>query len=199
VPSKRLAAVAGALIAAALGLLYVGPCSYPEPDFATAAKPAPPGARDRLPVFVTPESDRENAIVAVFVGPGGEVNVVWRDEDHPWRIIDHAYDLVRWFKFGRVMDVERFRMDGDAIEFGSTYAREQPWDVFIARHYAERVPIAKLEKRGDRPVLHVTTWNHMLREIDSNPSLPKAEDGAYQVYEGTREDVEAIFRRVKNK
>lgn len=196
---KRIGAATGLLLAAVLGLLYVGPCTYPEPDFAATANPADPAERARLPIFVTPASDRENAIAAVFVAPDGQVNVVWRDEDHPWRIIDHAYDLIRWHRFGRVMDVERFDLEVDAIEFGSTYAREQTWDVFIARHYGERILLEAFEKRRGRPVLYVTTWNHMLAEGDANPGMEKVEDGDYPVYRGTRAEVEAMFEAVRRR
>jgi hypothetical protein len=196
---RRATAVLLALLLAGLGYLYVTPARHGAPDFAHVAKPLAGLDRGALPVLMLPKKDLDAGIgvVCCFADRRGgrtSLTVVFDDEDHPWRIVDHAYDRVRWRKFFRIMDVETFDIGAEALEFPGTYAGAQRWDVLVAEHESATVARSAFEERGGRPVVYVDTWNHMFAERNTNPELELVAFADYPVYAGSRSDCEAIFR-----
>ena len=208
----RLSLIAAAvLVVLGLAWLRFAPRHFPAPDFARVARP--PGEAERrvpLPILMLPRKDLDNGVgvVCVFVDrrrrDRTSLTVVFHDEDHPWTLVDRAYDLFRWSHFRRVMDVETFtyRHEGDearpgAIDFDDVFAGDQRWDVLLAEHLSAVVRLDAFEQRDGRPVIYVNTWNHMFSQRDNNPGLELVTISAYPVYQGDREDCEAIFRAVR--
>ncbi len=161
------------------------------------------------PVFIMPVSDieRGNGIEAVFFeqeeteeGARIEITLVFYDEDHPSALVDGLYDVYRSSRYGRRRDVETFffyfslrGIEGCRFEFPGTYARDQ---VFLERkveHYSSEIPASAFEYINSRPVVHVTTWNHLFRETATEPDLITRAVSEYPVYRGTRAEVEGYI------
>ena len=175
----------------------------------------PPAAIDPqteylLPVFVIPAEDDENGPAFVFVeesrdGAHGllEITVVFVDEDHPSRFVDGVYDIYRRFKYGRVADVETFFIGFDpasgvvlSLRFDGTYAGDQPFDLGPVTHLSAQIEASRIELYGEgqRPVIYVTTWNHMFREAPLDPGMDTIVVNAYPLLGGDREFVETFFK-----
>ncbi len=162
------------------------------------------------PAFVLPERDLENGIEAVFVEEkfdGGsvifEVTVVFTDEDHPSGLVDVVYDSYRSSKYKRVMDVETFfmRVDSGAgriseIDFPGVYGGDQPFNLGPVKHedaVIEGDAFSFFEETG-RPLIYVTTWNHMFRESPVERDLETIVIDEYPIWRGDRPFVETCFR-----
>jgi len=163
------------------------------------------------PVFIIPSSDLDkgNGIEAVFFnqvetedGAVIEITVIFYDEDHPSGLVDGLYDIYRRFKYRRVRDVETFffhfniaGVGASRFDFPGTYAREQVFSERKVEHFSAEVPAGEFEYIQSRPVIHVTTWNHLFREKATEPDIVTVAVGDYPVYPGTREDAENLLRR----
>jgi hypothetical protein len=201
-PRRLLARTIALVLALLLGVL-AAPAFCPRLDLAAAAAAAGAAeARLPAPIFVYPQVDDErgSGVLALFCradDAGAEWTVVFGDEDHPWLFIDRAYKLFRWRRWRRIMDVETFRYGGApapaAILFPDTFAGEQRWDVFLARHLGAAVPIGAFALEDGRPVIHINTWNHMFGERTTNADRPLARASSAPVFGGSREEVEALF------
>ena len=164
-----------------------------------------------MPVFIMPEADISagNGIEAVFfkehntdAGISVEVTVVFYDEDHPSAFTDGLYDFYRSFRYRRVRDVETFffylNPEGTELlyaDFPGTYAEEQRFYEKKVKHYNAEIPGASFEYQEGRPIVHVTTWNHMFRERATEFDLWTVSVSDYPVYTGSREDVERFIAR----
>ena len=153
----------------ALPLLLLG--CWPEPDLTGApALERPPLP---LPSLLVPASDEAagNELRAVFVDERDparvELTFVWRDEDHP--AFDLGYDLMRWFRWHRVADVETSAIRRDpatgaplALVLPGTFAADQAWEARFPRHHSREVAWDALPRGPDgRPRVWVATWNHL--------------------------------------
>ena len=160
------------------------------------------------PIFAQLEKDLngKNGIVAVFFEkkfkndlPMIEVTVVFKDEDHPNSIYNILYDIYRFFKYGRVKDIETFRMVFEdetmkktiRFEFPDVYGDELPYDAVDNLHGSAVVPYEEFEIEDGRPIVFVNTWNHMFSERE--PVGPSVLIYDYPVYRGTRETAEKFF------
>ena len=197
-----------------------------EPDLPAVATPAGAEELALpLPVFRIHASDADNPFQAVFVDlsdPGRpELNVIWRDEDNPIPLFDVVYDADRWWGLfhlstswpffewdpastggHRIADVETitYQMTPagglSTLEFDSTYAGDQPWDVVFALHIDATLPLGAFETVEGRPVVYVNTWNHLFSNENGNPGMPLVELSDVPVYKGTREEIEAFYEAV---
>ena len=164
-----------------------------------------------MPVFIMPESDISagNGIEAVFfkehkteAGISVEITVIFYDEDHPNALTDGLYDFYRSFRYRRVRDVETFffylNPEGTEIlyaDFPGTYAEDQRFYEKKVKHYSAEIPGTSFKYAEGRPVIHVTTWNHMFREMATEPKLETVPVSDYPVYTGSREEVERFIAR----
>jgi hypothetical protein len=168
-----------------------------------------PATESLLPVFVIPAADDANGPAGVFVeesrnGANGqlEITVVFVDEDHPSRFVDGVYDFYRRFKYGRVADVETFFIEFDpesgvvlSLRFDGTYAGDQPFDLGPVTHLSAQIDASRIELYGEgqRPVIYVTTWNHLFRETPLDLGMETIVVDAYPLFGGDRELVETCF------
>ena len=192
-------------------LLLLGAC--PAPDFPADAEPV--GRQERkvvLPIFAVPVQDGQqgNGIEAVFVHVAGdqvELQVVFRDEDHPNLVVDLGYDLYRWYEYHRVHDVEGLRYDyrdfsgSDAplpqvLAFPGTYSGQQEWDVFLAEHESAQFDASAFEWQAGRPVIYLNTWNHLYSNANNNDQLSLEFVADYPIYKGDRGAVQQLFEDV---
>lgn len=159
------------------------------------------------PIFSVSPEDSENSIFAVFFARLSdkeiEVSVVFKDEDHPNWVIDELYDFYRWnFAWKRQADVESFQIQfqraggrPSSVSFPTTFAGEQRYDEPWIKHFSAEIPYDEFHREGTRPVIYVNTWNHLY----SNKAGLETGNGTmirdYPSYQGTRRDVEKLFRR----
>jgi len=183
------------------------------PDF---GEPLPPErCRSDLPVFVMDAEDAaRHPILAVFVGPvedehgrDTEITVVFHDETPSYWGAPTLFlsEPFRRLRFGRWEDVESLRYDHgesgneevvEAIYFDGTFAKSQSYSEPIPRHYDRTEPLqAFLEDGGaSRPVIYVTTWNHLFHWLPKDLEGRKLERiERYPVYPGNRDVVNALF------
>ncbi|MBN2049814.1 MAG: hypothetical protein JW760_05165 [Spirochaetales bacterium] len=163
------------------------------------------------PVFIVPAADikKGNGIEAVFFDQRGtedgavlEITVVFYDEDHPSALTDGLYDFYRSLKYRRVRDVETFffhynilGVERSRIDFPGTYAEDQAFYKKGVEHFSAEVPAARFEYAGSRPVIYVTTWNHLFRESAVEQDLETLTVDDYPVYPGSRAEVESLIAR----
>lgn len=152
-----------------------------------AAAPVP-GA----PALFVPRADAANPLRAVFVSAlprgGHEVTLWFSDEDHPWAPVDHAYDLYRYFAWGRVDDLETFRITPEGMfNLDGVAAGEQGFGVLWAEHQSGLVG------RGGPPRLYVRTWNHLLSP-DPEPGVDYVQ-AKVPWLTGSRAELEAEAQR----
>lgn len=181
----------------------------PVPDFKVLGQPVTKElSAVPQPIFVRPRSDQGNDILAVFMGELDghdiELSVVFGDEDHPWIVVDELYDFFRWnFAWRREADIESFRYRYDEnsgwakpkeLRFSTTYAADQKFHELLVSHESALISYAEFERRGPRPIIYINTWNHLF----SNKGLKDVQDletiSEYPVYQGTRDELETIFR-----
>lgn len=182
--------------------------TWPTPDLERVATPLSSASEAApLPIFVVPQCDASNSIVAVFVHRRSKktlsLSVVFADEDHPWPLVDQGYDVYRWSAFKRVMDVETLVYRGlraqrapANIDLRDVYSGEQSFEVSRPKHLDKVVAWSAFTFEGERPVIFVNTWNHMFGETTTNPGLPVTYVRDYPLYEGSRADVERFFEAV---
>ncbi|ACR79301.1 hypothetical protein Kole_0582 [Kosmotoga olearia TBF 19.5.1] len=159
-----------------------------------------------LPIFAIPEYDKSNGIVEVFVsqkecvrGIDYEITVVFKDEDHPDCFINVIYDIYRFFKYGRIEDIETFHIITDKngklleLRFFGTFSGKHHFKDTKDLHGDAIIPFNEVVFRDGRPVICVNTWNHMFG-IDPSFELEEMlliKD--YEVSEGTRYDAEVEY------
>ena len=197
-------------------LTLVG-CAH-MPEFAAVAQstdPIPsPSEIDPtalLPILVMSQKDidERNGIEAIFLTRSQdltsiEVTLVFKDEDHPNALADVLYDRYRVFKYGRKADLESFVMHISAetgelldISFKGSYGGNQPFATSKTKKSDAVIPADALviDCTTLRPVLFVSTWDHLLSEIDPNTDMTdRVQVEEYPIYYGTRDDVERIFK-----
>jgi hypothetical protein len=80
------------------------------------------------------------------------------------------------------------------VDLDDVYAGDQPFAVPVAEHRSARLDAAELARGPDgRHVLVVATWNHMLRERDTEPDLDMRPAAVAALYRGSRAEVERMF------
>jgi len=147
-----------------------------------------------------PEKDVGNDIVDVFVKKTEnqvEITVVFKDEDHPNPFVNFFYDIYRFFKYGRVKDIETFFLIVDngkieEVKFPGVYAGSHNFDDTENLHESISLPGNVFEFKNGRIMIFINTWNHMF----SNKPLKNMkyiEISDYKVSEGTRKDAEKIY------
>jgi hypothetical protein len=190
----------------ALALAAVGAGCRATPDFARVAPSAAFPDDVPQPVFVMDARDAaENPILAVFLGPGAdrrEITVVFEDETPPYRGVQTLFlsEPIRFALYRRRADVESFAWI-PAAEAGGRFAFEGSWggdQAFRALwpgHPSATVELDDLDRLDGRPVVYVTTWNHLFHArpqgLAGRETIPIAD---YPVYDGSRASVEALFR-----
>jgi len=153
-----------------------------------------------LPIFMIPEKDMGNDIIDVFVEKYEnrvEITVVFKDEDHPNPFTNFFYDIYRFFKYGRVKDIETFFLVVDEekikeVRFPGVYAGSLDYDDTENLHGTITLPAKAFEFKNGRIVIFVNSWNHMF----SNKPLKNVkyvEISDYRISKGTREDAERIY------
>lgn len=202
----------------ALLLQVLAGCAH-MPEFAAVAQtrdPAPgslesPDPTDLLPILVMSQKDIDegNGVEAIFITRSEEparidVTIVFKDEDHPNALADVLYDRYRVFKYGRKADLASFiihfdKVTGELINFTfhGSYGGDQPFATSKTKKLDAVIPADSLviDCTTLRPVLFVSTWDHLLSEIDPNTELTdRVQVDGYPIYYGTREDVERIFK-----
>ncbi|MBN2220345.1 MAG: hypothetical protein JW697_08725 [Kosmotogaceae bacterium] len=154
-----------------------------------------------LPVFSMPQSDSKNGIAEVFTDFSEEdltlqVTVVFIDEDYPCLIIDFLYDVYRYFRYGRIEDIETFYImfDSDgkitAIDFPGVFASDHAFDDTKNLHGSAVLMPNLITFVDERPLIFVNTWNHMFGVIPSFDRTNEMMLSNYLVTEGTRWDAE---------
>lgn len=125
-----------------------------------------------LPIFSQPSFDSQNGIVEVFCEESVDaskisVTVVFKDEDHPCWLADIPYDIYRFFRYGRIFDIETFYLclnaDGSlqGIEFPGVYAGDHRFEDTKDLHGSAYITADEILFLEQRPVVYVNTWNHM--------------------------------------
>jgi len=147
-----------------------------------------------------PEKDMGNDIIDVFVEKYEnrvEITVVFKDEDHPNPFTNFFYDIYRFFKYGRVKDIETFFLiiDGEKIKevyFPGVYAGSHRYSDTEDLHGTITLPAKTFEFKDGRIVIFVNTWNHMFSNKPSK-SVKYVEISDYKISKGTREDAEKVY------
>ena len=122
-----------------------------------------------------------------------EISIVWFDEDFPDAFLDGVYDTLRMSSWGRIQDIETFFicvhktvMETKWLSFIACeiYWLGHGWrtidpaynniDTFyyvLAPHMEGRVYEGYFQQTGEHPILWVNTWNHMMGQTDTNPTM----------------------------
>lgn len=156
-----------------------------------------------LPVFSTPIFDQKNGIIEVFYkkldSSKISITVVFKDEDHPCFLVDILYDVYRYFKYGRVADIETFNLYLDSsghiktVEFPGVFSASHKFKDTKDLHGSAQFAANKLSFIDERPVIYVNTWNHM---FGIEPSFDKTKEKLlfdYPVAQGSRLDAERKY------
>lgn len=159
-------------------------------------------ASDVAPIFVLPQADADNPIEEIFMdvtpeneGWKVETTVVFRDEDYPFFLFDWFYDFFRFFRWGRIKDIETFYIylyqDGriEKIDFPGTYSSDKVYGDIWNLHSSMIILGEEFEISNGRPLIYINTWNHM---FSNEPSFHVSEliVSEYAIINGTREDGE---------
>lgn len=158
----------------------------------------------KLPVFSMPEFDSRNGIIEVFTDFSEqnlllEVTVVFADEDHPCALLDFLYDAYRFFRYGRVEDIEtfyvRYNSDGQiiVIDFPGVFSGDHSFTDTKDLHGSAVLMIQFITFLEDRPIVFVNTWNHMFGVM---PSFDRATEILFLDYvltDGKRIDAERKY------
>jgi len=145
-------------------------------------------------IFMVPTFDMDNPIIEVYAQvseEGTEVTVIFLDEDHPNPIVDFIYDIFRFFKYGRVKDVETFFIFENEVYFPGVYASTTSFFETENLHHTKRVGIENFEIYDGETIIYVNTWNHMFCEKPL-PGIPYVPVVVNSFLIGSREDVEKI-------
>lgn len=187
---RRRALLVG--LALALGLPGLS-CSLRRDDLLPSA---PPLVWAEAPVFAVPSRD-PTRLLAVYVADlpqgGRALSLVFSDEDQPFPPFDCVYDLFRSVRWGRVTDIETLELLPDALVFPNTAALDQPYATWFPSHHDQRVPLARLSRRGRRPVIYVRTWNHLFA-TEPEPGVDYVFHADVPLRRATRAELEAAAR-----
>lgn len=168
-----------------------------------------------LPVFVIPSIDykKNNDIIGISLSFHKddenekiiEYTVLFKDEDHPNSFINFIYDIYRSFKYKRLIDTESFFIyfvksyDGYwkavSVDFPDDYGLEQVYLEKKVKHFSLKIEGAYFEKKDNRIVIYINTWNHMFSNKDTNINLEKITLDYYKTYSGNRVEVEKQFNK----
>ena len=148
----------------------------------------------KIPIF-----DRRNGVYDYYSSANGkgEVTIVFTDEDHPNKFVDIMHDICRFFKWGRIYDIESFIISGDKFIFRDTFCNSESFFQTLNLHGSKEISVEKFEKINDEPVVYVSTWNHMF----SNEPLKGIDYLSVHIKKfknGSRKDVEKIHSWRKN-
>lgn len=174
-----------------------------------------PFEKEFLPVFIVPEIDykKNNDIIGVslfFIKNEEnekliEYTVLFKDEDHPASFINFIYDIYRSFKYKRIIDTESFLIDFiktadgywkvNFVNFPDDYSSNQVYFEKNAKHFSLKLEGNIFEKKDNRIIIYINTWNHMFSSIDTNLNLEKKVIESYTTYSGNRKEVEKQFNK----
>ena len=165
-----------------------------------------------LPVFVMDKKDADrHPIEAVFIGdkadrPGSiEITVVFKDESPSFFGIQTLFlsEPIRRLGYGRWQDVESLCYDYESgnvegeiesVFFDGTFACCQPYRALWPLHSSATIPIGAFEREDTRPVIYVTTWNHLFhwspRDLAKRNTCTNLN---YDVYRGTRDNANNLW------
>ena len=123
-----------------------------------------------------------------------EISIVWFDEDFPDAFWDGVYDTQRMSSWGRIQDIETFFicvhktvMETKWLSFiaceiywlghgwrtiDPAYNNIDTFYYWLAQHMEGRVYEGSFQQTGEHPILWVNTWNHMMGQTDTNPTIP---------------------------
>lgn len=135
------------------------PPNYPEP-----------GKNPLIEVFwITYDADMDGEVDTI------EYTLAFKDEDYPLNAdVDHNYDIYRFGKYGRFVDLEAFYVYIDKTAYGeiyhawfpSSYSGDQSYFVIKPDHLNGYETYFK--------TIYVNTWNHLMSaEKDNNPNQLK--------------------------
>ncbi|OAA30996.1 hypothetical protein AT15_08450 [Kosmotoga arenicorallina S304] len=157
-----------------------------------------------LPVFSSPDFDLKNGIVEVFYEKQNDelklsITVVFRDEDFPCFLVNIAYDVYRYFKYGRVEDIETFYLnlypDGTVkgVEFPGVFSANHKFKDTKDLHGSAKFTADEMDFINGRPVIYINTWNHM---FGIKPSFDTGKEKLffdYPVSQGNRLEAERKY------
>ncbi len=157
-----------------------------------------------LPIFSIPRFDLKNEIVEVFYNKTEknsklEITVVFKDEDHPCFLADILYDLYRYFKYGRIKDIETFFLHYSydeslkGIEFPGVYAGDHRFSDTKDLHGSAYFQANEVEFINGRPIIYINTWNHMFGIKRSFCKENEILINDYPASIGTRADAEVTY------
>ncbi len=118
-------------------------------------------------IFMVPAFDLDNMPIEFYscqTTEGTQVTVVFKDEDHPNPFIDFIYDVYRYFKWGRIQDIESFYIKDDYIFFPDDYASVTSFFETENLHTRAEIPLEKFKEFSKRKIIYINTWNHMFSE-----------------------------------
>lgn len=168
-----------------------------------------------LPIFISPQQDytKKNDIIGVSISfikdeeneKIIEYTILFKDEDHPNCFINFIYDLYRSFKYKRIIDTESFFIDYiktpdgywkvNYVDFPDDYGADQVYLEKNVKHFSLKIDGNSFEKKDNRVVIYINTWNHMFSNKDTNINLEKVIIDNYETYSGNRFDVEKQFNK----
>jgi hypothetical protein len=109
-----------------------------------------------------------------------EYNLVFRDERIPYSsFLNYVYRILRGLIYKRRVDIEQFNLEVDyngniqSIHFPNTYADIQSYKE--SKHYTKTLSESELSYYDGKPIIYVSTFNHMFSLKDNNPTLEKVE------------------------
>ncbi|MFO7882712.1 MAG: hypothetical protein R6U52_09270 [Kosmotogaceae bacterium] len=153
-----------------------------------------------LPVFSMPVFDQENGIIEVFYERENDsklsITVVFKDEDHPCCLVDTLYDAYRFFKYGRVEDIETFYLllekngSVSGVEFPGVFSGNHKFEDTKDLHGSASFTSDEITFIDERPVIYVNTWNHMFGVEPSFYTKQEIIIYKYPLSKGKRENAE---------
>ncbi|AKI97276.1 hypothetical protein [Kosmotoga pacifica] len=125
-----------------------------------------------LPIFSVPDFDQRNGIIEVFYevlenNSTISVTVVFRDEDYPCFLANILYDVYRYFRYGRIVDIETFYLHLSAegtvtvVEFPGVFSGDHTFKDTKNLHGSASFTATEITFIDGRPLIYVNTWNHM--------------------------------------
>lgn len=155
-----------------------------------------------LPQLYVPTVDREgsNVVESVFwhhvKDRTYEISLLFKDEDSPR--VDRLYDMYRKFSYGRVKDIESFRVELDTSNtivkyiFHGSACDTKGWFAWGGKLHHDLIVDGPLSG------LHVNTRNHMFGPHNTNPHLPfdtitLGDDVHIPVFNLDRESLDKLF------
>ena len=181
-------------------------------DFSKTFEKYEPKNENWLPIFVLPEKDQKNnGIETVFFNETSidestilQITVIFKDEDHPNKLIDKLYDKIREkFLYYRKKDAETFFMTFNEqnklteIKFPKTYSEKQKFLSFMPKHFSQTVSVNQFEFENQRPLIYINTWNHLYGYMDNNPETKKSIVKDYTKLQGSRKEIQEYFKKIK--